>query len=160
MKSSGLILSHTLTIMCWQIELSLCRMGPHFIQQGYAINVLPMRQLMSFCGHQRIQISIPFRTCGRLYQGVSMSWIHCREMQLSFMQRAQWMAEHHKGVHTMMTSSNWNIFRVTGHLCREFTGDAELWCFHYCFKSQFSETIYNWPYRSWLMCRNIYQSVL
>ena len=33
----------------------------------------------------------------------------------------------------------WNIFRVTGHLCREFTGprwiirtkasDAELWCF-------------------------------
>ena len=40
---------------------------------------------------------------------------------------------------TIMTSSNGNIFRVTGHLCREFTGprwipctkasDAELWCF-------------------------------
>ena len=39
----------------------------------------------------------------------------------------------------MMTSSNGNIFRVTGHLCREFTGhrwipstkasDMELWCF-------------------------------
>ena len=39
----------------------------------------------------------------------------------------------------MMTSSNGNIFRVTGHLCREFTGhrwiprtkasDSELWCF-------------------------------
>ena len=39
----------------------------------------------------------------------------------------------------MMTSSNGNIFRVTGHLCAEFTGprwiphtkasDAELWCF-------------------------------
>ena len=39
----------------------------------------------------------------------------------------------------MMTSSNGNIFRVTGHLCRKFTGDrwiprtkasdAELWCF-------------------------------
>ena len=39
----------------------------------------------------------------------------------------------------MMTSSNGNIFRVTGHLCREFTGlrwiprikasDAEFWCF-------------------------------
>ena len=38
----------------------------------------------------------------------------------------------------MMTSSNGNIFRVTGHLCREFTGprwiphtkasDVELWC--------------------------------
>ena len=40
---------------------------------------------------------------------------------------------------SMMTSSNGNIFRVTGHLCWEFTGhrwnprtkasDAELWCF-------------------------------
>ena len=39
---------------------------------------------------------------------------------------------------TMMTSSNGNLFRVTGHLCGEFTGprwiphtkasDAELWC--------------------------------
>ena len=39
----------------------------------------------------------------------------------------------------MMTSSNGKIFRVTGHLCREFTdprwiphtkaSDAELWCF-------------------------------
>ena len=39
----------------------------------------------------------------------------------------------------MMTSSNGNIFRVTGHLCEEFTcprwiprtkaSDAELWCF-------------------------------
>ena len=39
----------------------------------------------------------------------------------------------------MMTSSNGNIFRVTGHLCGEITGprwiprtkasDAELWCF-------------------------------
>ena len=41
--------------------------------------------------------------------------------------------------HIMMTSSNGNIFRVTGHLCGEFTAlrwiprtkasDAELWCF-------------------------------
>ena len=43
------------------------------------------------------------------------------------------------GRHVMMTSSNGNIFRVTGHLCGKFTGprwisrtkasDAELWCF-------------------------------
>ena len=26
---------------------------------------------------------------------------------------------------TMMTSLNGNIFRVTGHLCREFTGPGE-----------------------------------
>ena len=42
-------------------------------------------------------------------------------------------------LHHTMTSSNRNIFRVTGHLCGEFTGrqwiprtkasDAELWCF-------------------------------
>ena len=42
-------------------------------------------------------------------------------------------------VYNMMTSSNGNIFRVTGPLCGEFTGprwiprtkasDAELWCF-------------------------------
>ena len=42
-------------------------------------------------------------------------------------------------LHSMMTSSNGNMFRVTGHLCGEFTGDrwiprtkasdAELWCF-------------------------------
>ena len=42
----------------------------------------------------------------------------------------------------MMTSSNGNIFHVTGHLCGEFTGlrwiprtkasDAELWCFVWC----------------------------
>ena len=41
--------------------------------------------------------------------------------------------------HTMMTSSNGNIFRVTGPLCGEITGyqqtsfikasDVELWCF-------------------------------
>ena len=40
---------------------------------------------------------------------------------------------------SMMTSSNGNIFRITGHLCGEFTSnrwiprtkasDAELWCF-------------------------------
>ena len=45
----------------------------------------------------------------------------------------------HASTHPMMTSSNGNIFRVTGHLCGEFTGlswiprtkasDAELWYF-------------------------------
>ena len=51
----------------------------------------------------------------------------------------------------MMTSSNGNIFRVTGHLCREFTdtrwfprtwaSDAELWYFLWCarFSKRFSK---------------------
>ena len=47
--------------------------------------------------------------------------------------------DQHFNIEHMMTSSNGNIFRVTGHLCGEFTGprwiphikasDAELWCF-------------------------------
>ena len=46
---------------------------------------------------------------------------------------------YHKWALSMMTSSNGNIFRVTGPLCGEFTGhwwiprtkasDTELWCF-------------------------------
>ena len=45
-----------------------------------------------------------------------------------------------------MTSSNGNIFRDTGHLCREFTchrwipltkaSDAQLWCFLQCLNKQ------------------------
>ena len=48
-------------------------------------------------------------------------------------------------VGVMTTSSNGNIFRVTGHLCREFTGhrwiphteasDMELWCFFFIYIS-------------------------
>ena len=44
-------------------------------------------------------------------------------------------------VHDMMTSSNGDILRITGHLCGEFSGprwiphtkasDAELWYFHW-----------------------------
>ena len=52
-----------------------------------------------------------------------------------------WLTGWHESIriHYMMTSSNGNIFRVTGHLCGEFTGhrwipptkasDAELGCF-------------------------------
>ena len=50
-----------------------------------------------------------------------------------------WYGVYKKRILPMMTSSNGNFFRVTGHLCGEFTGprwiprtkasDAELWCF-------------------------------
>ena len=49
-------------------------------------------------------------------------------------------------IYSMMTSSNGNIFRVTGPLCGEFTGhrwipltknsDAELWCFLWSLNKQ------------------------
>ena len=52
--------------------------------------------------------------------------------------RMTWSLSSMKEDFFMMTSSNGNIFRVTGHLCGEFTGprwiphtkasDAQLWC--------------------------------
>ena len=55
-------------------------------------------------------------------QSISHSLSQCRD--------CWWHGEVSSGG-IMMTSSNGNIFRVTGHLCGEFTGprDAELWCF-------------------------------
>ena len=60
-------------------------------------------------------------------ESISMSWHH----HADHVYELDW--------HFMMTSSNGNIFRVTGHLCGEFSGprwiphtkasDAELWCF-------------------------------
>ena len=51
------------------------------------------------------------------------------------------LADNLLNIVNMMPSSNGKIFRVTGHLCGEFTGprwiphtkasDAELWCFLY-----------------------------
>ena len=54
----------------------------------------------------------------------------------------------------MMTSSNGNIFRVTGHLCGEFTGprwiphtkasDAELWCLLWSANKRLSKQSWGW----------------
>ena len=77
----------------------------------------------------------------------SLNWLKFRFIMICFW---QWPGAESVGSHFvnhwwssslmhMMTSSNGNIFRVTGHLCGEFTGprwiphtkasDAELWCF-------------------------------
>ena len=68
----------------------------------------------------------------------------------------------------MMTSSNGNIFRVTGHLCGEFTGprwiprtkasDAELWCFfHLRLNKRLSKQSQGWWFETlshplWRQC--------
>ena len=54
----------------------------------------------------------------------------------------------------MLTSSNGNIFRVTGHLCREFTvhrlipltkvSDVELWCFLWSAPERLSKQSWGW----------------
>ena len=71
----------------------------------------------------------------------------------------------------MMTSSNWNIFRVTDPLCGEFTGhrwiprtkasDAELWRFlsNLCLNKRLSKQSWGWlfetPLRSlWCHCND------
>ena len=66
------------------------------------------------------------------------------------MTRYEWPSRYH-----MMTSSNINIFRVTGHLCGEFTGDrwiphtkasdAKLWCsFDLRLNKQLSKQSWGW----------------
>ena len=65
-----------------------------------------------------------------IYMPISHRWFGWRMCDLEPLYKA-----------IMMTSSNGNIFRVTGHLCGEFTGprwiprtkasDAELCCFHW-----------------------------
>ena len=64
--------------------------------------------------------------------------------------------EHSRRNKFMVTSSNGNIFRVTGHLCGEFTGprwiphtkasDAELWCFFFylCPNKRLSKQSWGW----------------
>ena len=68
--------------------------------------------------------------------------IHCRKARCAvWLSCVTSLTRHgqHSNRHDMMTSLNGIIFRVTGHLCGEFTGprwiprtkasDAELWCF-------------------------------
>ena len=72
-----------------------------------------------------------------------------------------------------MTSSNGNIFRVTGHLCGEFTGlrwiphtkasDADLWCFliiRYCPCANEHDDVIKWKHfpRYWPFVRGIHRS--
>ena len=93
---------------------------------------------------------------GHVPQGISDNWIYV--LNLKSLERVRFdpklwncsvnwqatvqqaMLSRHLSVRLdMMTSSNGNIFRVTGHLCGEFTGprwiprtkasNAELWCF-------------------------------
>ena len=81
-----------------------------------------------------------------LPEPIATQFIEAYERPLTSMRYGMTHVRHvfaHNIVHIfMMTSSNGNIFRVTGHLCGEFTGprwiprtkasDAELWCFFIC----------------------------
>ena len=75
-----------------------------------------------------------------------ITWYTCIKRHVAPYIETYWIVIYRDPMHfdikcniTMMTSSNGSIFRVTGHLCREFTGprwiphtkasDAGLWCF-------------------------------
>ena len=79
------------------------------------------------------RVSVPFGK-DLWWRKVSMSWCYYGRHNGKW---SLWRLEIR--AYFMLTSSNGNIFRVTGHLCGEFTGpqwiphtkasDAELWCF-------------------------------
>ena len=82
------------------------------------------------------QFTIPYH--GGVDIKMNINWIHTISWKSVL---ASWPVKH-----VTMTSSNGNIFRVTGPLCREFTGHrwipltnasyAELWCFFYLWLSK------------------------
>ena len=74
MKSSGLMLGHTLITMRWQIALS-----------GQVRTFLPM-QPASHC-QSRIQILVSLRTYGRPCPKIWTVWIHHPKLLLSFAQQ-------------------------------------------------------------------------
>ena len=77
---------------------------------------------------------------GKSVHGAWCFLLYSYQYEITVLTTSWWFGDDHKArVFFMMTSSNANIFRVTGSLCGEFTGhrwiprtkvsDAELWCF-------------------------------
>ena len=97
----------------------------------------------------------------QIYSKIVVEW----KYQVRIYQKINWKTQflqHHPNMispPTMMTSSNVNIFRVTGHWCGEFTGprwipctkasDAELWCFHWSAPNKrFSKQWWGWLFET------------
>ena len=59
----------------------------------------------------------------------------------------------------MMTSSNWNIFRVTGHLCGEFTGHRRriIWFHEVCCPYvEWVRASWKWMWTWWCWIQTLY----
>ena len=96
---------------------------------------LPPYTWTFYCANIFIRPRLTLKTPGNLFLQMKI-WI-LRIKKWPYLIGLFW---YNRGrVSSMMTSSNGNNFRVTGHLCGEFTGprwihrtkasDAELWCF-------------------------------
>ena len=107
-----------------------------------------IRQIVGFAGDNIMYRILLLSLC--LFDILHCVFICCIKSSLQIHMKSYWLEIFVYDIHVtllslaplcqsaMMTSSNGNIFRVTGHLCGEFTGprwiphtkasDAELWC--------------------------------
>ena len=115
--------------------------GPTLVQVMYGNGLLPdgTKPLLGpmLTNHQGFLWHAPKSNFTRTTLGTNVN--HNMRLKITLL----WLLPHLPGrqgrPRSMMTSSNGNIFRVTGHLCGEFTGprwiprtkvsDAQLWCF-------------------------------
>ena len=99
----------------------------HYLSQWW----LDYRRIYAPLGLNELSVIVQTRCTHETTCVPDLFWIVCGNA----IHQEQNMAS---GTSHMMTSSNGSIFRVTGHLCGEFTGprwiphtkasDAELWC--------------------------------
>ena len=129
----GSFLSHTFHHDVWNSDSHTHSSNHEWWQiSGAIITKLLMLRLALYCYFVQYQ----FNFCCKLPVLLKWSlWIWKKiTFQINYV-KYLWMSLHS----FMMTSSNGNIFRVTGPLCGEFAGhrwisrtkasDAELWCF-------------------------------
>ena len=90
-----------------------------------------LTRIMHYFVHSRIIQGMRFENDKRwiwnlLYPALSHEMAQCVLKQIRWILYPQTMLlVNHSPTISMMTSSNGNIFRVTGHLCGEFTGPGE-----------------------------------
>ena len=116
------------------------KISQNFVPKGPINNIPSLVQKVVWCRpgdkplSEPIMVRLPMHICVTWPQWVILMSFRKRYQAITLCIEAT--AEN---LEFMMTSSKGNIFRVTGHLCGEFTGpqwiprtkasDAELWCF-------------------------------
>ena len=135
----GLGLAHSHTVRCGYAPFILLIFLPVFRANLSYLHEWEDRQKIKQAHHTTVPsdcglavsfvITYQWRSVKQWLLTRSLVWMWWLELMISLQGLGQFM----------MTSSNGNVFRVTGHLCGEFTGprwipstkasDAELWCF-------------------------------
>ena len=128
MKSTHRFIANNWTIVCWSCQRNL-------ISSWY------FKMFFFYIDIQCLYVFIPniFAVLSNLHLNIGYMAMKLDKCVTLIGPRGRLGSVAVPGAKTMMTSSNGNIFRVTGHLCGEFTGhrwiprtkasDAELWFF-------------------------------